>query len=71
MIDNAEKGRIIRQIDGDLYECLMENGHRYDIEISGYAGNEIDISFTLHREPHEIVYFEGNECYYVAVQAEY
>lgn len=27
----------------------MENGQRYDIEITGYAGGETNVPFILHR----------------------
>ena len=47
---DEEKGTIIRQKDGDLYECLMEDSGRiYIIEIPGYSGGKVDVRFSLHR----------------------
>jgi hypothetical protein len=69
----VEHGTIVRQVDGDIYECMMEDQRIYLIEIMGYAGGEIDIPFTLHRnhpEHGEAIYIEDIGYLGVVVQSE-
>ena len=67
------KGKIVRQVDGDLYDCLMEDRRFYIIEIMGYAGGETDVVFTLHRnhpDYGDAVAFEDGEIFDAFVQSE-
>lgn len=70
----VERGKIVRQHDGDTYECRMSDERVFYIEILGYDGCEVDIPFTLHRfhpEHGESIQIADNEFLGVVVQNEY
>ncbi len=69
-----EKGIITKQLDGDIYLCHMDDGRRYDIEISGYSGGETNLSFTLNRSHPvhgESIEIENSGFWEFIVQSEY